>query len=154
MRKIPELSVFLTRQEISDVLELVLKNCYIDGIYNCVVADSLLHVNLCRVIFKGIELTEEEENDCHLAYDNLNREGLIDQVKEHSQYQIIANFLNDLVRAYEERNSSLLYAIQKLPEIVEEMEKNVLAAKEMVDSFDKEKLTEVTNLRDALSTRG
>ena len=133
-----------------DLVQIALQKSEEDGIYNQIKLDMFFHLNIIY-LYTDIEISQEEREDEYMLYDILESNNIIDQVVAAigSDYSELKDYLIEMM------SDTLNYkntAAAVLTRIIQDLPKNAAAAKEIMDSFDREKYE---NVRDfAIAANG
>ena len=133
-----------------DLVQIALQKAEEDGVYNQIKLDMFFHLNIIY-LYTDIEISQEEREDEYMLYDILESNDIIDQVVAAigSDYSELKDYLIEMM------SDTLNYkntAAAVLTRIIQDLPKNAAAAKEIVDSFDREKYE---NVRDfAIAANG
>lgn len=133
-----------------DLVQIALQKAEEDGVYNQIKLDMFFHLNIIY-LYTDIEISQEEREDEYILYDILESNDIIDQVVAAigSDYRELKDYLIEMM------SDTLNYkntAAAVLTRIIQDLPKNAAAAKEIIDSFDREKYE---NVRDfAIAANG
>lgn len=137
-----EVSQYLDAENKYDLLMITLQEAEEDGIYNAFKLDVYFHLNLVYM-YTNLSFTDKQKENGLKLYDALKSNGFIDQMLENmdeSEYDDLLKNLEDII------SNTMTYrntAGAVLQSLIQDLPKNAAAAKEIVDSFDKEKYQEV-----------
>lgn len=134
-----------------DLIQIAMQKAEEDGIYNQIKLDMHFHLNIVY-LYTDIEFSEEDRQDEMDLFDKLESNNVFLSVigaMAEDEYKELTDYLNDM------KDSKLTYtntAAAVLRGIIQDLPKNAAAAKEILDSFDKEKYQ---NVRDfAIAANG
>ena len=130
-----------------DLVQVALQKAEEDGVYNQIKLDMFFHLNIIY-LYTDIEISQEEREDEYMLYDILESNDIIDQVVAAigSDYNELKDYLIEMM------SDTLNYkntAAAVLRGIIQDLPRNAAAAKEIMDSFDKEKYKEVVDFATA-----
>ena len=131
-----------------DLIQIALQKSEENGIYNEVKLDCYFHLNIIY-LYTDIEFSEEDREDEMKLYDILEHNDIINQVIAaigEDEYNDLIDKLDDM--KYESLNYKNT-AAAVLTRIIQDLPKNAAAAKEIVDSFDRDKYQEVVDFATA-----
>ena len=135
---------YLPMQDKIDLVQIALQKAEEDGIYNEMKLDAYFHLNIIY-LYTDIEFSQQDREDELKLYDILESNDIIDQVvanMEKSEYADLREYLTVMEDNYLTYKNT---AAAVLTKIIQDLPKNAAAAKEIVDSFDKEKYPEIIN---------
>ena len=127
-----------------DLIQIALQKAEEDGIYNEIKLDIYFHLNLLY-LYTDIDFSIEDREDEMRLYDILENNGVIVDVISaigEEEYEGLVNYLEDIKKANLKYKNT---AAAVLTRIIQDLPKNAAAAKEIVDSFDREKYPEMIN---------
>ena len=127
-----------------DLIQIALQKAEEDGIYNQIKLDIYFHLNLLY-LYTDIDFSTEDREDEMRLYDILENNGVIVDVISaigEEEYEGLINYLEDIKKANLKYKNT---AAAVLTRIIQDLPKNAAAAKEIVDSFDREKYPEMIN---------
>lgn len=131
-----------------DLIQIALQKAEEDGIYNQIKLDIYFHLNIIY-LYTNLEIDLEDREDEMELYDILENNGIINEV-----IAAIGEYEYDSLKSYlfEIKNEKLRYentAAAVLTRIVQDLPKNAAAAKEIVDSFDRDQYQQVIDFATA-----
>ena len=119
-----------------------------DGTYNEIKLDIYFHLNLIY-LYTDLEFSPEDKEDEMELFDKLESSGIINEVIMHmdqTEYNNLEEYLVDTKEILEKYKHT---AAAVLRTFVQDLPKNAAAAKEIVDSFDREKYQNITDFATA-----
>lgn len=131
-----------------DLVQIALQKAEEDGIYNQIKLDIYFHLNIIY-LYTNLEIDLEDREDEMELYDILENNGIIAEVIAaigEYEYTSLKDYLIEI------KNEKLRYentAAAVLNRIVHDLPKNAAAAKEIVDSFDKDQYQQVIDFATA-----
>ena len=143
-----KVSQYLPINDKYDLAMTILQEAKEDSIYNPLKIDYLFHLYLIYM-YTNISFTDKQKEEPSKIYDALMSNGIIDQVIElipDSEYQYLYTMIESLAADLQEYNARAGAAIRAL---INDLPERAEAYKEIMESFDKEKYTEVINFAQA-----
>ena len=140
---------YLGRSELYDLIQSVVNDSFVDGIYNQFLVETLFHVRFYLLCSDEV-FTEEELSDSFALYDKLVKENKLDKITGHGQYRTTAVSIDQIISANEKRNNSLSHAFKTMQEAVKTMEEDTDKLKQDIQDFDFDKIQEVVNFKKAV----
>lgn len=143
-----EVLQYLGAEDKYDLLMITLQKAEEDGIYNAFKLDVFFHLNLVYM-YTNLSFTDKQKEDELRLYDALKSNGFIDKMLEamdEDEYDNLLKCLEDIlsdIMTYRNTAGAVLQSV------IQDLPKNAAAAKEIVDSFDKEKYQEVIQFAQA-----
>ena len=131
-----------------DLIQIALQKAEEDGIYNQIKLDIYFHLNIIY-LYTDLEIDLEDREDEMELYDILENNDIINEVIAaigEDEYENLKSYL------FEIKNEKLRYentAAAVLTRIVQDLPKNAAAAKEIVDSFDRDQYQQVIDFATA-----
>ena len=131
-----------------DLIQITLQKAEEDGIYNQIKLDIYFHLNIIY-LYTDLEIDLEDREDEMELYDILENNDIINEVIAaigEDEYENLKSYL------FEIKNEKLRYentAAAVLTRIVQDLPKNAAAAKEIVDSFDRDQYQQVIDFATA-----
>lgn len=131
-----------------DLIQIALQKAEEDGIYNQIKLDIYFHLNIIY-LYTDLEIDLEDREDEMELYDILENNYIINEVIAaigEDEYESLKSYL------FEIKNEKLRYentAAAVLTRIVQDLPKNAAAAKEIVDSFDRDQYQQVIDFATA-----
>lgn len=131
-----------------DLIQIALQKAEEDGIYNQIKLDIYFHLNIIY-LYTDLEIDLEDREDEMELYDILENNGIIAEVIAaigEYEYESLKDYLIEI------KNEKLRYentAAAVLNRIVQDLPKNAAAAKEIVDSFDRDQYQQVIDFATA-----
>lgn len=139
---------YLPTEDKYDLIMISLQKANEDGIYNPLLLDVFFHLNLVYM-YTNLSFTTKQKEDEFKLYDTLKSNGFIDAmlaVFPEDEYKELITYLeqtSEMILRYTTTAASVINGIiNNLPE-------NAKIASEIIDSFDKEKFSEVINFATA-----
>lgn len=140
---------YLGRSELYDLIQSVVNDSFVDGIYNQFLVETLFHVRFYLLCSDEV-FTEEELSDSFALYDKLVKENKLDKITGHGQYRTTAVSIDQIISANEKRNNSLSHAFKIMQEAIKTMEEDTDKLKQDIQDFDFDKIQEVVNFKKAV----
>lgn len=140
---------YLGRSELYDLIQSVVNDSFVDGIYNQFLVETLFHVRFYLLCSDEV-FTEEELSDSFALYDKLVKENKLDKITGHGQYRTTAVSIDQIISANEKRNNSLSHAFKTMQEAIKTMEEDTDKLKQDIQDFDFDKIQEVVNFKKAV----
>ena len=140
---------YLGRSELYDLIQSVVNDSFVDGIYNQFLVETLFHVRFYLLCSDEV-FTEEELSDSFALYDKLVKENKLDKITGHGQYRTTAVSIDPIISANEKRNNSLSHAFKTMQEAIKTMEEDTDKLKQDIQDFDFDKIQEVVNFKKAV----
>lgn len=140
---------YLGRSELYDLIQSVVNDSFVDGIYNQFLVETLFHVRFYLLCSDEV-FTEEELSDSFALYDKLVKENKLDKITGHGQYRTTAVSIDQIISANEKRNNSLSHAFKTMQEAIKTMEEDTDKLKQDIKDFDFDKIQEVVNFKKAV----
>ena len=141
---------YLPIEEKFDLIMTAIQKSIIDGIYNPVRLKTFFELNIVY-LYTDIEFDIEERADESSLYDNLVISGLLSKVMsaiDEAEMLELSSLYRETLEVERNYRTTAAAIISK---IVDDLPKNAEAAKGIVDTFDKEKYTEVFNFAKSLN---
>ena len=132
----------LSIQDKCDLIECTLRQSEENGVYSLLKLDAYFHLNLVY-LYTNIVFTEEERADEAALFDALESSGFIEavvQVMNPEEYKYLYDTLMAMVKMRGKYNNTIGAVAKKL---LIEMPETMELAKNVMESFDKEKFAEV-----------
>lgn len=140
---------YLGRSELYNLIQSVVNDSFVDGIYNQFLVETLFHVRFYLLCSDEV-FTEEELSDSFALYDKLVKENKLDKITGHGQYRTTAVSIDQIISANEKRNNSLSHAFKTMQEAIKTMEEDTDKLKQDIQDFDFDKIQEVVNFKKAV----
>ena len=143
-----EVKKYLPMSDKYDLIMVALQKAEENGIYNDLLLDMYFHLNLVY-LYTNITFTDNQKSDEFKLYDLIESSGLLTMVIEHmelSEYDTLVGYMESI------KKDTLTYrntAGAVLQSVIRDLPKNAQAAKEIVDSFDRNKFKEVVDFATA-----
>lgn len=146
-----------------DLIQVALQKSEENGVFNEVKKDIYFHLNLIY-LYTDIEFSDEDKADEMELYDKLDQNGVIEKViktlitteakqigkysylDEEGEYVELRDYFNECADSLNEYRNTAAAVINR---IITDLPANAAAAKEIVDSFDRDKYAEVVNFAEA-----
>lgn len=143
-----EVLKYLPVQDKYDLLTITLQKSAEDGYYNPLKIDVYFHLHLVYM-YTNITFTDKQREDEFKLYDTLMSNGFFDQfleAMEEEEYNDMCEKMDVLESDVVNYNTT---AASILKTFVTDLPKNAEAAKQIVDSFDKEQYKAVIDFANA-----
>ena len=121
-------------QLIKNVMEMSFEN----GFYNLIKMDVHFHVALA-IVYTDLEFTDEELDEQSDIYDWLSASGLMNKILEAIPQRQYESLYTDLLKSIEEDMKYRHTFAGLIGKTINELPKNIEAAKTFMDEFDPEK---------------
>lgn len=130
-----------------DLVQITLQKSEEDGIYNQIKLDVYFHLNIIY-LYTNLEIDLEDRQDEMELYDILENNGIITEVLAamEEEYLNLKEYLCEMKRLNLQYKNT---AAAVLNRIIQDLPKNAAAAKEIVDSFDKDQYQQVIDFATA-----
>ena len=139
-----EVLQYLPIEDKIDLIQIALQKSFENGTYNELKLD--MYFNLYIVyMYTNLEFTDDEKADAYTLYNELQSNDVIVSVIgaiDESEYDNLLDYLKTMQQSYVQYKQSAAALFQTF---IQDMPKNAQAAAEIVDSFDKEKYTNVVD---------
>ena len=143
-----EVLKYLPAQDKYDLLMITLQKAAEKGYYNIFKLDVYFHLHLVYM-YTNISFTDKQREDEFKLYDTLMSNGFIDaflEAMEDSEYEDLITKIEDMREDITSYNTT---AAAVLNSFVTDLPKNAEAAKNIVDSFDKNQFQAVIDFANA-----
>lgn len=127
-----------------DLIQIALQKAMENGIYNEMKLEVYFNLNLIYM-YTNLDFEADDFEDEFKLYDELESNNVFLSVISaipQEEYDALLNFLT-LTKKNNEKNKRSAAAL--LQSVIQDLPKNAAAAREIVDSFDPEKYSEVVN---------
>lgn len=127
-----------------DLIQIALQKAMENGIYNEMKLEVYFNLNLIYM-YTNLEFEADDLEDEFKLYDELESNNVFLSVISaipQEEYDALLNFLTLTKKNYEKNKRSAAALLQS---VIQDLPKNAAAAREIVDSFDPEKYSEVVN---------
>lgn len=127
-----------------DLIQIALQKAMENGIYNEMKLEVYFNLNLIYM-YTNLEFEVDDLEDEFKLYDELESNNVFLSVISaipQEEYDALLNFLTLTKKNYEKNKRSAAALLQS---VIQDLPKNAAAAREIVDSFDPEKYSEVVN---------
>ena len=132
----------LSIQDKCDLIESTLRQSEENGVYSLIKLDAYFHLNLI-FLYTNVAFTEEERADEAALFDALESSGFMDafmKVINAEEYNYLYDTLLKMAKIRSKHNNTISGLANKL---LVEMPEAMELAKNVMESFDKEKFAEV-----------
>ena len=143
-----EVKQYLAAEDKYDLIMITLQKSEEDGIYNPFKLDLYFHLHLV-FMYTNLSFTERQKDNELKLYDTLKSNGFIDLMLEYiptTEYNDLITFMEEIKHDILEYTNTAGAVLQK---VINDLPKNAQVAREIVDSFDKEKYQEVIAFAEA-----
>lgn len=143
-----EVLKYLPIEDKYDLVMITLQKAFENGIYNAMKVDVFFHLHLVYM-YTNLSFTDKQKENELKLYDTLKSNGFIDlllETIEESEYNFLYECINEIISDSLNYRNTAGAVIQSL---INDLPKNAQAAREIVDSFDKEKYQEVIAFSEA-----
>ena len=148
--KVIEVAQYLPIADKYDLIMITLQKAKEDILYNPIKLDMYFHLHLVYM-YTNLSFTDKQKEDEEKIYDALECSGLLTEIIKNmseAEYNDLWDKLNDYMEAelnYTTTTAAVLRAI------ITDLPTQAQAAMDIVNNFDKEKFSEVTNFAKALN---
>lgn len=143
-------------QDMIDLIQITLQKSEEDGIYNQLKLDAYFTLNYIY-LYTDIEFSDEDREDELALYDILNSNDVLVDIlgaqsvdaegnEANPEYEMLFETLQIMMERNLDYKNTAAAVLQK---IIQDLPANAQAAREIVDSFDKEKYSEVVEFAQA-----
>ena len=140
-------------QDKIDLIQITLQKAEEDGIYNQLKLQAFFELNYIY-LYTDIEFSDEDRSDELALWDVLNENDVVLQVlavqmgeeNEPMEYNELRDVLNIMMERNLDYKNTAAAVLQK---IIQDLPANAEAARQIVESFDKEKYSEVVEFAQA-----
>ena len=143
-----EVLKYLPIEEKDSLINLVIQNSFVDGIYDPLLIDTLFHLYLVYM-YTNISFTEKQKESPLKLYDAIKSVGLLDEILKEipeGEYNSLLTFLDETIAARIKYNKSIAGIIQNILEIIPEQSANFT---KMLEEFDMSKYQNVLDFAKA-----
>lgn len=143
-----EVKQYLPIEDKYDLVMITLQKAEENGIYNALKLDMYFHLHLVYM-YTNLSFTEKQKENEMKIYDTLESNGFIDKMIEvipEEEYNALFTFMDEIMLNTLNYTNTAGAVIQS---IINDLPKNAKIAKDIIDSFDKEKYQEVTEFAKA-----
>ena len=137
-----EVKQYLPIEDKYDLVMITLQKAEENGIYNALKLDMYFHLHLVYM-YTNLSFTEKQKENEMKIYDTLESNGFIDKMIEiipEEEYNALFTFMDEIMLNTLNYTNTAGAVIQS---IINDLPKNAKIAKDIVDSFDKEKYHQV-----------
>ena len=145
-----EVAQYLPISDKYDLIMITLQKAKEDILYNPVKLDMYFHLHLVYM-YTNLSFTDKQKEDEAKIYDALEGSGLLTEIIKNmseAEYNDLWDKLNDYMEA-ELKYTTTIAAVIKT--FINDLPKQMEAAANIVNNFDKEKFSEVTDFAKALN---
>ena len=145
-----EIAQYLPIKDKYDLVMITLQKAKEDILYNPIKLDMYFHLHLVYM-YSNLSFTEKQKEDEEKIYDALEGSGLLTEIIKNmnaEEYNDLWDKINDYMEA-ELKYTTTAAAIIKT--LVNDLPTQAQAAMDIVNGFDKEKFSEVTEFAKALN---
>jgi len=143
-----EVIQYLPIEDKIDLVDITLQKAEEAGIYDPVKLDMFFHLHLVYM-YTNLSFTDKQKDNEAKIYDTLKSNGFIDKMLEvinPTEYDDLLGFIEDKINDIMTYKNTAGAVLQSL---INDLPKNAQVAKDIVDSFDKEKYSEVIEFAQA-----
>lgn len=148
--KVIEVAQYLPINDKYDLIMITLQKAKEDILYNPIKLDMYFHLHLVYM-YTNLYFTDKQKEDEAKIYDSLESSGLLTEIIKNmneAEYNDLWDKLNDYMEA-ELKYTTTAAAVVKA--ILGDLPKQMQAAADIVNNFNPEKFSEVTNFAKALN---
>ena len=148
--KVIEVAQYLPINDKYDLIMITLQKAKEDILYNPIKLDMYFHLHLVYM-YTNLYFTDKQKEDEAKIYDSLESSGLLTEIIKNmneAEYNDLWDKLNDYMEA-ELNYTTTAAAVVKA--ILGDLPKQMQAAADIVNNFNPEKFSEVTNFAKALN---
>lgn len=139
-----EVLQYLPVEDKIDLIQITLQKSEENGIYNEMKLEVYFNLNLIYM-YTNLEFDITDIEDEFKLYDELESNGVFTSVVEAMADQEYDSLVTYLQLMQENNEQHKLSAVALLQSVIQDLPKNAAAAREIVDSFDPNKYSEVVN---------
>lgn len=143
-----EVKQYLPAEDKYDLIMITLQKSEENGIYNPFKLDLYFHLHLV-FMYTNLSFTEKQKENELRLYDTLKSNGFIDLMLEYiptTEYNDLITFMEEIKHDMLEYTNTAGAVLQK---VINDLPRNAQVAKDIVESFDKEKYQEVVSFAEA-----
>lgn len=148
--KVIEVAQYLPINDKYDLIMITLQKAKEDILYNPIKLDMYFHLHLVYM-YTNLSFTDKQKEDEAKIYDTLESSGLLTEIIKNmneAEYNDLWDKLNDYMEA-ELNYTTTAAAVIKA--VLGDLPKQMQAAADIVNNFNPEKFSEVTNFAKALN---
>ena len=148
--KVIEVAQYLPINDKYDLIMITLQKSKEDILYNPVKLDMYFHLHLVYM-YTNLSFTDKQKEDEAKIYDALEGSGLLTEILKamnDAEYNDLWDKLNDYMDAELNYTTTAAAIIRA---VINDLPTQAQAAMDIVNNFDKEKFSEVTNFAKALN---
>lgn len=148
--KVIEVAQYLPINDKYDLIMITLQKAKEDTLYNPIKLDMYFHLHLVYM-YTNLYFTDKQKEDEAKIYDSLESSGLLTEIIKNmneAEYNDLWDKLNDYMEA-ELNYTTTAAAVIKT--VLGDLPKQMQAAADIVNNFNPEKFSEVTNFAKALN---
>lgn len=139
-----EVSHYLPMEDKIDLIQIALQKALENGIYNEMKLEVYFNLNIVYM-YTNLEFNADDLADEFKLYDELKTNDVFLSVIgaiPDDEYDDLLNFLTLTQKSHEKNKRSAAALLQS---VIQDLPKNAAAAREIVETFDPEKYSEVVN---------
>jgi hypothetical protein len=143
-----EIVDYISFEDKYDIVMITLQKSLENGIYNPMKLDMYFHLNLVYM-YSNLVFSADDRADEPRLYDEMLSSGFMDEFLQHidiKEYVEMQNLIEQISELKMKYDSSAASVIKKF---VDDLPANAEAAKQILDSFDKEKYQNVMDFAKA-----
>lgn len=143
-----EVQQYLPIQDKIDLIDITLQKAKEDRLYNPIKVDMFFHLHLIY-LYTNITFTDKQREDEYKLYDNLQSNGIINQVIAaipENEYNELLNMTNEKIKNELTYSTTAAALVAKL---IDDLPANAEAAQNILNNFDPNKYQEVLNFAKA-----
>ena len=143
-----EILKYLPIEDKDSLINLVIQNSFVDGIYDPLLIDTLFHLYLVYM-YTNISFTEKQKENPLKLYDTIKSVGLLNEILKEipeEEYNSLLTFLDETIASRIKYNKSVAGIIQNILEIIPEQSANFT---KMLEEFDISKYQNVLDFAKA-----
>ena len=136
---------YLSINDKYDLVMITLQKSFEKGIYNLVKLDMYFELNVIYS-YTNIVFDNDDRHDEAALYDTMKRSGLIDAVIaeiDENELNLLKNYIDDISIIIMRYRNTFGAVVESF---IEQLPKNMEAAKEIIETFDPEKMKSLTDL--------
>lgn len=141
---------YLPIEDKFNLIMTAIQKSNINGVYNPIRLKVFYNLNIVY-LYTDIDFDIEDRVDEAALYDNLFTTGLLDLIYENideEELRVLDHMFEQCLDVEEKYRNTAAAVISKL---IDDLPKNVEAAKEMVEGFDKDKYSEVVRFAKSIN---
>lgn len=145
-----EILKYLPIKDKYDLISITLQKSFEEGIYNPIKLDLYFHLYIVY-LYTNINFTDKQREDEEKLYDILKSSGLLDEILKHievQEYNDLYEYLQETLTIQQAYKQSFMSVLSTF---VNDLPGQAEAALKIVDEFDPEKFSAVTDFAKALN---